>query len=602
VSTALPVSERTAAFDRWFSYPRASAPSVAHDGATVYLLSDRGGLPQAWSVPRSGGEPALFVGGRERVGRVVPRPNAPGAIVTVDRGGDEHYQLTLVDEHGRHLRAVTDDPKRIHHAGAWNDAGSFYFTSNARDVRFFDVYAIDPHASTPPQLVRAEDATADLVDVRDDRLLLLRSNTNIDRDLLLRTGATETNLLPHDDEVAVWDAAFGPDRIYAAANPGREFTAVLACPFSGGTPETLVAFDGDVEHLALDRPGRTLLLAYNDRGRSRLAVHSVATGATAEVELPHAGVVGTLAAVPGTEEFVFDLSSPEVGTEVYAVDAAEGSVRRLTHGSRPFPGVKAHPKLGETTASDGLRVPFWWYEPPSGARATVVYVHGGPEAQSRPGFLPLFGFLLEQRFRVIAPNVRGSLGYGRTYLHLDDVRRRMDSVRDLAEVVGAIRDGRTEVPIRPGERIGVIGGSYGGFMVLSAITTYPELFDAAVDVVGIANFVTFLERTGPWRRKLREDEYGRLDRDRAFLESISPIHRADRIISPLMVVHGVNDPRVPLYEAEQIVGALRGRGVPVEFLVYDNEGHGLVRRENQREAYVRAAEFFDRHLAGGGSG
>ena len=145
--------------------------------------------------------------------------------------------------------------------------------------------------------------------------------------------------------------------------------------------------------------------------------------------------------------------------------------------------------------------------------------------------------------------------------------------------------------------MGVVGGSYGGFMVLSALATYPEIWSAGVDIVGIANFVTFLERTGPWRRKVREDEYGSLERDREFLESISPLHHVDQIRTPLLVVHGANDPRVPIYEAEQIVAALTERKVPVEFLRFENEGHGLVRRENQVTAYGRAAEFFVQHLS-----
>jgi dipeptidyl aminopeptidase/acylaminoacyl peptidase len=212
--------------------------------------------------------------------------------------------------------------------------------------------------------------------------------------------------------------------------------------------------------------------------------------------------------------------------------------------------------------------------------------------------LPILAFLAEEGFRLLVPNVRGSLGYGRTYVHLDDVRLRMDSVRDLQDLVGS---DRATQPSRPDRSYGVIGGSYGGFMVLAALTTYPELWAAGVDIVGIANFITFLERTGAWRRKVREDEYGSLERDREFLRSISPLFQADRIVAPLLVIHGANDPRVPIHEAEQIVAALQARHVPVELLRYENEGHGLVRRENQVEAYSRAADFFDRHLIKGGT-
>src|SRR5207248_5111159 len=196
----------------------------------------------------------------------------------------------------------------------------------------------------------------------------------------------------------------------------------------------------------------------------------------------------------------------------------------------------------------------------------VVFVHGGPEGQYRPTFQPIVQYLAAAGFAVLAPNVRGSTGYGRTYMHLDDVRKRMDSVADLAHAAHWLRDTGRADP----NRIAVYGGSYGGFMVLAALTTYPDLWAAGVDLVGIANFVTFLENTGPWRRHLREAEYGSLENDREFLEAISPIKHVDRIRAPLLVMHGANDPRVPIGEAEQMVSRLRALGRTVEFLRFED--------------------------------
>jgi dipeptidyl aminopeptidase/acylaminoacyl peptidase len=222
----------------------------------------------------------------------------------------------------------------------------------------------------------------------------------------------------------------------------------------------------------------------------------------------------------------------------------------------------------------------------------VIDVHGGPEGQARPLFSPVTQYLVSCGYGVLVPNVRGSSGYGIEYQSLDDVRLRMDSVADLQHAVFWLRKSGVADP----QRIAVMGGSYGGFMVLSSITTYPDLWAAAVDIVGIANFVTFLENTGPWRRKLRESEYGSLEIDRKFLEQISPIHHVDRITAPLFVVHGANDPRVPVGEAEQIVSALRERDVPVKYLRFEDEGHGLVKRANRLVAYPSIARFLDEHL------
>jgi dipeptidyl aminopeptidase/acylaminoacyl peptidase len=252
------------------------------------------------------------------------------------------------------------------------------------------------------------------------------------------------------------------------------------------------------------------------------------------------------------------------------------------------------PTLVHYPTFDDLEIPAFLYLP-EGAQEdlpVVVFVHGGPASQSLPYFNAVVQYLVGRGYGVLAPNVRGSTGYGYTYQSLDDVHLRMDSVADLRHAALWLRERRIADP----ERIAVMGGSYGGFMVLAAVTTYPDLWAAGVDIVGIANFVTFLENTGPWRRRLRESEYGSLERDRTFLEQISPIRYVDRITAPMFVMHGANDPRVPVGEAEQIVAALRIRGVPVEYMRFEDEGHGLIKRANRLLAYPAIARFLDQHL------
>jgi dipeptidyl aminopeptidase/acylaminoacyl peptidase len=222
----------------------------------------------------------------------------------------------------------------------------------------------------------------------------------------------------------------------------------------------------------------------------------------------------------------------------------------------------------------------------------IVNPHGGPESQTRPSFNAIYQYFLQHGYAILAPNVRGSTGYGTAYLNLDNTTRRMDSVADLAHAAYWLRDHKKGDP----KRLIVYGGSYGGFMVLSSVTTYPDLWAAGIDVVGIANWVTFLENTGPYRRANREAEYGNLREHRAFLEKISPINHVDKIRCPMMVIHGGNDPRVPVGEAEQIVAALKKRGVPVEYLRYEDEGHGLVKLKNRLDAYSKMVAFLERYL------
>jgi dipeptidyl aminopeptidase/acylaminoacyl peptidase len=309
------------------------------------------------------------------------------------------------------------------------------------------------------------------------------------------------------------------------------------------------------------------------------------------------GIASGFAFSPDSKRLAFTLTAPKRNPDLWVVDLPDGQPRRLTRSStagiplRRFrrPGLVRYPTF------DGREVPALFYELENGPDDTpvVVNVHGGPESQSRPAFAPVTQYLLHRGYAIFFPNVRGSTGYGKTYTHLDDVRLRMDSVKDLAHAAYWLRE-------RGHDRVAVMGGSYGGFMVLAALTEYPELWSAGVDIVGIANLVTFLEYTGSYRRRLREPEYGSLEADREFLESISPIHKADKIAAPLMVIHGKNDPRVPVGEAEQIVKSVRGNGGAVEYLLYEDEGHGLAKLKNRLDAYPKIAAFLDRHLAARG--
>ena len=222
----------------------------------------------------------------------------------------------------------------------------------------------------------------------------------------------------------------------------------------------------------------------------------------------------------------------------------------------------------------------------------IVSVHGGPEGQERPGFNPLYQYYLSRGYAVLATNVRGSTGYGKTFTHLDDVAKREDSVKDLAFAVDWLKASGVADP----KRVAVMGGSYGGYMTLAAITLYPELWAAAVDTVGIANWESFFKNTSGYRRRQREVEYGSMEKDGDFLRSISPIAKVDRIKCPLFVIAGKNDPRVPYTEAEQIVGALRKRGASVEYKLYDDEGHGVSKLKNRLELYPLVADFLDKNM------
>jgi dipeptidyl aminopeptidase/acylaminoacyl peptidase len=332
------------------------------------------------------------------------------------------------------------------------------------------------------------------------------------------------------------------------------------------------------------------LASRNVEGYSDLMLFSGEGRRMPDPEVPE-GILGGFELSPDSRRLAFTLVGPTRNADVWVMDLPDGEARRITRSSTA--GIPRstfrRPHLVRYPTFDGREIPALFYEREEGSAPVVVNVHGGPESQSRPAFAPVTQYLLHRGYAVFFPNVRGSTGYGKAYTHLDDVELRMDSVKDLAHAAYWLRE-------KGHQRVAVMGGSYGGFMVLAALTEYPELWTAGVDIVGIANLVTFLENTGSYRRALREAEYGSLGSDRDFLESISPIHRAGNIKAPLMVIHGKNDPRVPVGEAEQIVEKVRKNGGTVEYLLYEDEGHGLAKLKNRLDAYPKIAAFLDEHL------
>ncbi|HEV2108859.1 MAG TPA: S9 family peptidase, partial [Thermomicrobiales bacterium] len=345
---------------------------------------------------------------------------------------------------------------------------------------------------------------------------------------------------------------------------------------------------------ALTPGGEWIAYAVNEDGPSRLWLRSTSSGEERAVSGLPDGVIEGLTWAPDGARLAFSLSGPRYPSGIWSC-GLDGIATEVTASNlgEVDPVTLSDPQIVRYPTFDGREIPAFWYKPATeGPWPVVVDVHGGPESQRRTQFAPVTQFLLSRGYVVLAPNVRGSTGYGKAYCHLDDVERRMDAVADLtaaADWLAAREDVRAD-------RIAVMGQSYGGFMTLAALTSYPDRWAAGVDVVGIADFITFLERTGPWRRSRRAAEYGDLERDADLLREISPLHKVDRIKAPLIVVHGRNDPRVPLFEAEQIVAALEARGRQTELLVFDDEGHGLAKRANRIAGYGAIAAFLDRCL------
>jgi dipeptidyl aminopeptidase/acylaminoacyl peptidase len=410
--------------------------------------------------------------------------------------------------------------------------------------------------------------------------------------------------LPHDDAAIVerphWlDAS----TYYLSSNAGRDMRALWLCSVEGEAAKVVLEREWDVD-CAISADGSTLLLLSNVDGATPCELLSATTlDPLGRIELPDEGVVAfshyydePMLSADG-RWVALTFSSARQPAAAYLADARTGAVRLIAGVPEPVdPARLVAPTRHRVTSFDGERVPVILFppaRPTDGPAPAVVVIHGGPEGQSMLVFNPIVQALADAGYAVVVPNVRGSTGYGKRYYGLDDTTKRLDSVHDLA----ALHAWLPEVGIDQA-RTALWGGSYGGYMVLAGVAFQPELWAAGVDIVGISDLVTFLESTSAYRRAHREREYGSLERDREFLAAASPLRRVDDIRAPLFVIHGANDPRVPVSEARQLVGSLARRGIDTELLVYDDEGHGLAKLANRLDAYPRAIAFLDRVLGG----
>jgi pimeloyl-ACP methyl ester carboxylesterase len=544
-------------------------------------------------------------------------------IVSHDDGGNERHQLSLLrlpvpgggPAGPEDLVPLVADP-RFMHVLADVGPGWICYLTNRRDGVSFDPVVRDLATGAERHIVIGDHLIEEAALSPDGRWLALtvasKVTSNAEHialvDLTAEPGAeVAAPLTPPDDPSMNSRICWRPDSgaLLFSSNRGREFAGV-ACHEVGGGSLVWLACDNAADLAGYPSPdGAWLLVDRNDDGASRLAIHDGHTGRHCrDLPLPSPGTIADARVPeprwsPDSAAVAFSVTGALMPGDVLLAYAGTGAVRQVTRSAASLGSARpASPEQHRVRTPDGEVVPCLVYRgaPPADpalAGSAVLVVHGGPEAQAKQNFSPYVQLLAAAGHTVLVPNVRGSVGYGKRWYSMDDVERRLDSVADLA----ALHAYLPELGLDPA-RAALWGGSYGGYMVLAGLAFQPGLWAAGVDIVGISSLVTFLENTSAYRRAYREREYGTLARDRDFLHAASPLTRIDEVRAPLFIIHGANDPRVPLSEAQQIHAALTGRGQECELLVYDDEGHGLAKRGNRADAMPKALAFLARHLAG----
>lgn len=576
----------------------ASGGSFSPGGDKIAFVSNLTGTYQLYLISRNGGDFEQLTSCDEPLSFATFSPTKNEIIFGMAKGGDEKTQFYLYDVATKNILPITDKSDFIHRWGGWSrDGKSITYSSNERNGTDFDVHVMELE-SRKAQIVFDQGGWCDAFGFSPSgkKIVVRKQHTFLHHDLYLvdlESGEIEL-LTPHEDKVEYGTPRWLPDEsgFFFISNEGRDLIGLSFYDTKQKKVKYVLTPDWDLDGISLTLDGRSLAVILNEDGYGKLTIYDVEKLQPIKNQTFPLGMIGGTRWSNDGKFLAFNLESATKNNDVWVWSREDNKFWQLTNSQRRVPEeICVEPELIHYTSFDGLKVPAFLFLPKnrSGKLPTIISIHGGPEGQYRPGFNSLMQYFVYRGYAVVAPNVRGSSGYGKRYLALDDIEKRMDSVTDLESLYKYL-ESRGEIDSK---KVALMGGSYGGFMTLAGLTFYPNSWAAGVDIVGFSNLVTFLENTSSWRRALREAEYGYLKTDRKLLESISPLNFIKNIKAPLFIIHGKNDPRVPLSEAEQIHRQLNERGMKAEILVYDDEGHGLAKLKNRLDAYPKVADFLD---------
>lgn len=580
----------------------ASFVDWSPDGSGMLISTRFGETNQFHFVATAGGARKQVTFFREPVsnGRFYPGKEKLLFLFTKDVGGGEFYQLYSFDMKSGSYEMLTDGKSR-NGGGLWNDAGTqFVYTSTKRNGRDNDIYLASTDDPKNARLFMEVNGAWGVLDWSSEgQKMLVGQYISVTESYLylvdVATG-TKTTLNP-GQKIAYGGAQFRPDGkgIYYASDEFGEYKQLISMDLASGKKSVISkSVSWDVSDFEVSKSGKYIAYEMNEGGISTLTLLDAKTKKEITIERPPVGIFGSWNFSKDDTRLAVTINSSQTPGDVYVLDMKTKKFTRWTYSE--VGGLNTEqfiiPRLIEYPTFDGKKIPSFYYAPKKSAApaAVIISIHGGPEGQSMPSFSSLYQYWAnEMGIAVLTPNVRGSTGYGKTYVSLDNGILRENSVKDI----GALLDWIAAQPDLDKNRVAVYGGSYGGYMVLSSMFNYNDRLKCGVDVVGISNFVTFLESTQEYRRDLRRVEYGD-ERDsimRKHLQAISPTTNAHMITKPLFVAQGKNDPRVPYTEAEQIVATVRKNGKPVWYMMAMDEGHGF-QKKNNRDYFNNAMTLF----------
>ncbi len=600
--------------EQFMDTTKIGGAAFSADEKEILFHSNKTGIFNVYRMPVAGGEPKqLTESTKESTYIVTAFPEDARFLYTYDKGGNENSHLFLRELDGTEKELTPGERTKASFLKWSHDRKAFYFSTNERDPKYFDVFRMTI-ADLQAELIFKNEAGYDFGDISNDGKFIAfgkSGDSTADSDVFLYTVETKEmkNITAHQGEVANEPAAFDVDSkaLYFLSNEGDEFTYAARYELESGTREVVEKAKWDITRLDFSRTGKYRVIVTNEDARTKVALTETATGKAVELpKLPDGDVTGVSIA-DSEERMAFYHNGARSPNNLYVYDFATKKVAQLSDTLSPAldPADLVESRVVRYKSFDGMEIPAILYRP-HGASAekkvpAIVMVHGGPGGQARMPYNALVQYLANHGYAVLDVNNRGSSGYGKTFFTADDGKHGREPLWDCVEAKKYLGS----LGYVAADKIGIMGGSYGGYMVLAALAFKPEAFDVGVDIFGVSNWVrTLLGIPAYWesQRKALYAEVGNPETELEMLKATSPLFHADKITKPLIVLQGKNDPRVLKAESDEIVDAIKKKKGVVDYIVFDDEGHGFRKKENELRAYKAILDFLDRYLKNGAKG
>jgi dipeptidyl aminopeptidase/acylaminoacyl peptidase len=610
VQTARPIKQYT--MEQFLNTTSITGASFSKDESRILFSSNRTGIWNAYTVPVTGGPWTPVTNSTTDSTYAVSFFRSDDRILlTRDQGGNELNHIYVRTPDGQERDLTPGQKLKAQFVGWVPDGSAFYLMSNERDPKFFDIYRYDAKTYDRTLFFENKDGYFPSAVSDDGRwVALAKVNTTNDSDLYLWNAHTKavTHLSPHKGNVNYSPETF--DRaskfLYYVTDEGGEFARLRRYDLASAKHEDVLKAEWDVAYAAFSRTGKYRVTAINEEGRPRLSLVEAASGKTVALpSIPNGGISSVVFA-GSDSKLAFYVNGDRSPNNLYALDLASGTPTKLTDSLSPDidPQDLVDTQTVRFKARDGATIPNVLWKPHQATAErkapAIVWVHGGPGGQTTPGYSAQIQYLVNHGYVVLGINNRGSSGYGKTFFAADDRKHGREPLWDCVDAKKYL----ATLPYVDSSRIGIAGGSYGGYMVLAALAFEPDAFNVGVDIFGVANWLRTLESIPAWweaQRKALYDELGDPKADRQMLHDVSPVFHADKIRRPLLVLQGANDPRVLKAESDDIVAAVKKNGAPVEYIVFPDEGHGFTKKKNQIQGYTAMLTFLDTYLKGKGA-